>query len=112
MLTGSRGKSIRDNPDTTKGIYTMRIASMLTGLHPQTIRIYEKLGVVKPSRYKDQRLFSPEDIEWLNIAKALAQKGVNRAGIMEVMQICSAVSSVKSPRDVKSLLASIYKTTE
>lgn len=101
-----------ENPELTKGIYTMRIAAMLTGLHPQTIRIYEKLGVIKPSRHKDQRLFSPEDIERLNIAKTLAQKGLNRAGIIAVLKLCSVVGSGKNPRDIKNILASIDKASK
>jgi MerR family transcriptional regulator, heat shock protein HspR len=48
--------------DQKTGVYIMRVASMLTGMHPQTLRKYERAGLIAPSRSKRLRMYSEVDI--------------------------------------------------
>ncbi len=64
------------------GVYVMQIASMLTGLHPQTLRKYEKVGLVSPERLNTLRLYSEEDIALCRMIRRLADEmGLNLAGV-------------------------------
>ena len=64
-------------------VYTIAVASRLTGMHPQTLRKYERAGLVTPARPSgNQRLYSATDIERLKRIQYLVdQKGVNVAGL-------------------------------
>ncbi len=69
-------------------VYTMQIASSLTGLHPQTIRKYEKEGLIPPpARSHSLRLFSNDDIARLKLIKRLSDDGHNVAGLWSLLQI-------------------------
>jgi MerR family transcriptional regulator/heat shock protein HspR len=64
-------------------VYTMAVAARLTGMHPQTLRKYERSGLLTPARPSgNQRLYSEADIERLRRIQYLVdQKGVNVAGL-------------------------------
>lgn len=60
----------------------MQVAAMLTGLHPQTLRKYERVGLVNPHRLNTLRLYSEEDIALCRIIRKLADEmGLNLAGV-------------------------------
>ena len=65
------------------GVYTMAVAARLTGMHPQTLRKYERAGLVTPSRQQgNQRLYSDADVERLRRIRYLVEvRGVNVAGL-------------------------------
>jgi len=64
-------------------LYTMAVAVRLTGMHPQTLRKYEKAGLITPARPSgNQRLYSETDIQRLKrIQYLVEEKGVNVAGL-------------------------------
>src|SRR6476469_4965068 len=64
-------------------LYTMAVAVRLTGMHPQTLRKYEKAGLITPARPSgNQRLYSATDIERLKrIQYLVEEKGINVAGL-------------------------------
>ncbi len=65
-----------------KGVYVMRIASMLSGMHPQTLRKYERVGLLAPSRSGMLRMYSDDDIALLKMIKYLVEGlGLNLAGV-------------------------------
>lgn len=70
-------------PDETDGLYTMAVASRLTGMHPQTLRKYERAGLIRPARQAgNQRLYSEADVERLRRIRYLVEvRGVNIAGL-------------------------------
>ena len=72
-----------------KGYYSIGVVSDLLGIHPQTIRYYEKEGLVRPSRSPGKtRLYSDEDVQRLRVVHSLAREhGVNMAGIRVVLQL-------------------------
>jgi MerR family transcriptional regulator/heat shock protein HspR len=64
-------------------VYTIAVASRLTGMHPQTLRKYERPALVRPARPSgNQRLYSADDIERLKrIQYLVEERGVNVAGL-------------------------------
>ena len=68
--------------ESTTGVYVIRVASMLTGMHPQTLRKYERAGFLAPSRHYTVRMYSDEDIARLKMIKHLVdEEGLNLAGV-------------------------------
>lgn len=65
-----------------RGVYVMRVASMLSGMHPQTLRKYERVGLLAPARRGTLRMYSDEDIALLRTIKYLVDEvGLNIAGV-------------------------------
>lgn len=70
------------------GVYGMHVASILTGMHPQTLRKYERAGFVVPSRCSMVRMYSDEDIARLKMIKHLVDdEGLNLAGVELVLEL-------------------------
>jgi MerR family transcriptional regulator/heat shock protein HspR len=69
--------------DERDPVYTMAVASRLTGLHPQTLRKYERAGLLTPARQSgNQRLYSAADVERLRrIQYLVSERGLNNAGV-------------------------------
>ena len=75
--------------DNNSPKYMISIASEILNLHPQTLRQYERLGLVVPCRVDGKnRLYSENDIEKLQLIKTLTQKqGVNLAGVEIILNM-------------------------
>jgi MerR family transcriptional regulator/heat shock protein HspR len=85
----------------SNGVYIMRVASMLTGMHPQTLRKYERAGLLEPSRTKTLRMYSEEDIARLKTIKHLVDDlGLNLAGVKIALKVNDAV--LKTRKQVAS----------
>jgi len=69
--------------------YTIRVAAELTGLHAQSLRMYERRGLIQPRRSPGNiRLFSEADIEQICFIKRLVDElGVNLAGVEVIMHM-------------------------
>lgn len=77
---------MRDSIRRNMPLFPMGIVTKLTELTPRQIRYYEEQGLIKPARTKgNQRLFSFNDVDRLLEIKALMEKGVNIAGVKEVL---------------------------
>jgi len=68
-------------------VYIISVAARLAEMHPQTLRIYERKGLLFPSRRKSRRLYSETDIERLKLIQKLSQEGVSLAGIKRIIQL-------------------------
>jgi len=70
-------------------VYMISVAAELAGMHPQTLRIYERKRLVQPQRSAgNTRLYSDADIERLRLIQRLTQEeGVNLAGVMRIMEL-------------------------
>ena len=80
----------------TNGVYVMRVASMLTGMHPQTLRKYERAGLLSPSRSKTLRMYSDEDIARLRVIKHLVDEvGLNLAGVELALELQTTLLNIK-----------------
>jgi MerR family transcriptional regulator/heat shock protein HspR len=69
-------------------VYVISVAAELAGMHPQTLRIYERRGLVQPARTQGgNRRYSDVDIERLRRIQDLASSGMNLEGIRRVMEL-------------------------
>jgi MerR family transcriptional regulator/heat shock protein HspR len=74
--------------DLDRGLFSISVAAELTGLHPQTLRIYEREGLLDPARSAGgTRRYSRHDIDRLTEITALSADGLNLAGIRRVLQL-------------------------
>ena len=72
----------------TQAVYVISVAAELAGMHPQTLRIYERRGLVLPARTQGgNRRYSDADIERLRRIAELANDGMNLEGIRRVMEL-------------------------
>ncbi|MEW6623184.1 MAG: MerR family transcriptional regulator [Bacillota bacterium] len=67
-------------------VYTISIVSKLLGVHQETLRIWERNGLIRPDRKNNQRLYSNNDFKRLKFVKVLLdEKGLNLAGIRQLI---------------------------
>jgi MerR family transcriptional regulator, heat shock protein HspR len=71
-----------------RGVFSISVAAELTGLHPQTLRIYEREGLLDPARSPGgTRRYSTDDIDRLHQIMALTADGLNLAGVRRVLEL-------------------------
>jgi MerR family transcriptional regulator/heat shock protein HspR len=64
------------------------VAAELAGVHPQTLRIYEQKGIIKPQRSAgNTRMYSQADIERLELVSQLTSEGINLAGVIRILDL-------------------------
>lgn len=93
-----RGKEATEKMLRERGrpVYVISIAARLVEVHPQTLRMYERLGLVKPARTPNNiRLYSDEDIERLRQIQRLTQVGVNLAGVEMVLELLERMHALR-----------------
>jgi MerR family transcriptional regulator/heat shock protein HspR len=78
-------------------LYFISMAARMLGLHPQTLRKYERLGLVQPSRtIGSMRLYSREELERLKAIKRLVEgAGINLAGVQRLLSIAEIVQRIR-----------------
>ena len=78
-------------------LYFISVAARMLGMHPQTLRKYERLGLVRPSRtIGSMRLYSRPELERLRVIKRLVDDaGINLAGIQRLLSIAEAVQRIR-----------------
>ena len=78
-------------------LYFISVAARMLGMHPQTLRKYERLGLVQPTRtIGSMRLYSREEIERLKIIKRLVEdSGINLAGVQRLLSIAEVVQRIR-----------------
>jgi MerR family transcriptional regulator, heat shock protein HspR len=84
-------------PDRCEPCYVISVVARLVNMHPQTLRHYEKLGLIQPSRTDGRiRLFSMEDVERLHKIQQLQEAGVNPTGIKLILELSDKVESLQA----------------
>jgi len=79
-------RGARNGPD--RAVYIISVAAELAGVHPQTLRIYEQKGLVRPHRTRgNTRRYSEADIERLRRVQRLTQDGVSLAGVKRILAL-------------------------
>jgi len=74
--------------DRRQALFIISVAAELAGVHPQTLRIYERKGLVDPARtIGGSRRYSEEDIERLRRIQDLTNEGLNLAGVKRVIDL-------------------------
>ena len=87
-------------------VYVISVAAELAGMHPPTLRIYERRGLVQPARTQGgNRRYSDVDIERLRRIQELAAEGMNLEGIRRVMELEAEVERLRIENDQLRQLA-------
>ena len=82
-------------PDDDAGVYVISVAAEISGMHPQTLRHYDKLGLVSPSRTEGRnRRYSLRDIALLRTVQKLVGEGINHVGIKRIIELESAMANM------------------
>ena len=78
-------------------LYFISVAARMLGMHPQTLRKYERLGLVQPTRtIGSMRLYSREELERLKLIKRLVDDaGINLAGVQRLLSIAEVVQRLR-----------------
>jgi len=96
-MTNKEGNEKREphEIDDETGLYVISVASELSGLHPQTLRQYDRLGLVSPSRTEGRnRRYSLRDIASLRMVQRLVGEGINHAGIKRIIELEAAMANM------------------
>jgi MerR family transcriptional regulator/heat shock protein HspR len=86
-------------------VYLISVAARMCGLHPQTLRLYERLGLIQPHRVgNSKRLYSEADIARLRRIQRLTQQmGVNLAGVEIILRLLDRIEQMN--REMSELVA-------
>lgn len=83
-------------PEFHQAVYVISVAAELAGVHPQTLRIYERKGLVDPGRTQGgSRRYSEADIALLRRIQELTNDGLNLAGVKRVLELEDRVSELE-----------------
>ena len=84
-------------PTPASAVYVISVAAELAGVHPQTLRIYERKGLVDPARTRGgSRRYSDQDIALLRRIQELTNEGLNLAGVQRVMALEAEVLRLRA----------------
>lgn len=87
--------SSKDRP-----LYIISVAAELVNMHPQTLRLYERRGLVNPKRQGKNRLYSQADIERLMYIQNLTQElGINLAGVERIIRLQNELDQLKMQKE-------------
>jgi MerR family transcriptional regulator/heat shock protein HspR len=100
-----------------RGRYMISVAAELVGMHPQTLRLYEARGLVRPSRTPGgTRLYSESDVERLQLIQRLTTEiGLNLAGVEQVLRLEDELHRVRArmerlERELRAEIASVHRS--
>ena len=92
-------------------MYIISVAAELAGVHPQTLRIYERKGLLRPSRTAgNTRRYSERDIDRLRAIQELTQAGVNLAGVKMIIELQAEIN--KTRRRIEQLREELDRREE
>ncbi len=78
-------------------LYLISVVSEMLHVHPQTLRLYEREGLITPKRTKRLRLYSEEDVEKLDMILRLTRElGVNKAGVEVILRLRKRLETIQS----------------
>ena len=88
----------RQGSEQMEGVYIISVAARILEMHPQTLRKYERIGLVRPSRTMGMlRLYSEEDVARLRLIKHLVgEMGLNLAGVQLALRLFNRLLRMKS----------------
>ncbi|MDQ3982280.1 MAG: MerR family transcriptional regulator [Actinomycetota bacterium] len=87
----------RRQESDNQAIYIISVAAELAGVHPQTLRVYERKGLLSPSRTSgNTRRYSQKDIDLLRRIQDLTTDGVNLAGVMRILELEDEIDRLRT----------------
>ena len=85
------------NDRADRGVYVISVSAELAGVHPQTLRIYERRGLLDPARSRGgSRRYSDDDIERLRRIHDLTSEGLNLEGVRRVMELDAEIARLRA----------------
>ena len=91
----SEKEIVRKELDDEAAVYVISVAAELSGLHPQTLRQYDRLGLVSPGRSSGRgRRYSLRDIALLRSVQKMVAEGINHVGIKRIIELESAMANL------------------
>jgi MerR family transcriptional regulator, heat shock protein HspR len=89
-----------NNDRRERAVYIISVAAELAGVHPQTLRIYERKGLLRPARTAgNTRRYSERDIDRLREIQDLTTRGVNLAGVKLIMELQAEMDRARRQMD-------------
>ncbi len=86
--------------ERTRAVYVISVAAELAGMHPQTLRIYERKGLVEPARTQGgSRRYSDEDIAQLQRIQDLTAEGHNLEGVRRILELENEIEGLQGQID-------------
>ena len=80
----------------TRAVYVISVAAELAGVHPQTLRVYERRGLLDPSRTQGgSRRFSEQDLDRLRLIQGLTNEGLNLEGVRRGLELQDEVARLE-----------------
>src|SRR5204862_4942824 len=96
VAPGPLGGVMQRAGEGERGVYVISVAAELAGMHPQTLRIYERRGLLDPARTGGgSRRYSQRDIDRLRRISELTEAGLNLAGVKAVMELEDEVARLR-----------------
>jgi MerR family transcriptional regulator, heat shock protein HspR len=93
---GTSGRSRVEAPGPDVPVYVISVAAELTGLHPQTLRAYDRMGLVRPGRTGGGgRRYSWRDIEMLREVAELTASGIGLEGVKRILDLENQVTALR-----------------
>jgi len=112
VIEGGLVANERRSSQEDRGVYIISVAAELAGVHPQTLRIYERKGLLRPSRTAgNTRRYSERDIERLREIQELTQEhGINLAGVKMIVEMERQLEELR--RTVETMAREMQRTRE
>lgn len=89
--------------------YTIGIMAKLLEIHPQTLRLYERVGLVQPKRAKGRRLYSNRDLDRLQTVLQLTrEQGINLAGVEFFLELKDQIDDIQ--KDMEAILEALEES--
>ncbi len=97
-----------------RAVYVISVAAELAGVHPQTLRIYERRGLIEPYRTPGgTRRYSQDDIDKLALIQELTDQGLNLEGVRRVLDLRGRIARLEQDlADIKTALDDAIQETE
>src|SRR6476659_5437537 len=106
VVRGEWSSSVPEDPlaRSARGVYGISVASELSGIDPQTLRLYERRGLLTPARTDGgTRRYSDDDLDLLQQINELVAQGINIAGIAQILHLQHRNTQLESDNsDLKS----------
>jgi len=95
-----------ESKNTKQPVFMISVVARMLNVHPQTLRLYEREGLITPTRTKRTRLYSMEDVERLAMILRLTRElGVNRSGVEIILRLRSRLEAFqKETEEMMSFL--------
>jgi DNA-binding transcriptional MerR regulator len=97
--------------EQVQGVYIISVAARILDMHPQTLRKYERLGLIRPSRTVGMlRLYSEEDIEKLRLIRYLEEEmGMNLAGVVFTLKLVEQLMDMQRRLRMEAQMHTIHE---